>query len=214
MEENESNFDLNTLNNDMTISYISKLMTDEQTQERDFKKKKSAVSIRRVDSVYENFNELKEIDFESAIFNDVEDFDFSQYKLPKDEFLKEKTMNRILGKKEMEIDTRLRQINNKEDEMASKKIIERSDVHNPFLKSHNIEVFMDKNEAKIEELLHKLKANEQQIEQEEKPEDYKPNYEQETESITEAEEEQNSFKQKINIFEDLEKSICKLIRRA
>ena len=215
LEESETSFALDNLNNDMTISYISKLMVDEETPKNAFKKKKSTknMSFRRVESLCENFGELKDIDFDSAIFKDVDDFDFSHYKLPKEGYLKEETMKRILQEREHKIDNRIQEISNKQDEMATKRILERTDVHNPFLKAHNLEEAMDNNEGKIDELLSKLKQNETEIAAEEKLEDYQPDYDLELESIAENEAYHDHIKQKVNLFGDLEKSICKLTRR-
>lgn len=135
-ENNEKEFELKNLNEDMVKSYISKLVgnpDEAMNDNKDFKKKFKA------ETEYHNLNiephTHNTIDFEKVIIKDLTPFDLSKYTLPKEKTLRENAIKKIYNEQLIEIDTKLYSLSNREDEDKANKILlekKESDIREPF----------------------------------------------------------------------------------
>lgn len=219
VEGESGRFSIVSLNQNMTKSYISKLMVDKeetvktQNSPKNFlKKKNGSVEVEDVDDVCENFNELDRIDFDKALFSDVGEFDYSTYKLPKEGFLREETMKRILKKKEIEIEERINKISNKKEELISLKIIENKDDKFDFERSKILDENMDKENKEINSLFKRIEENGKKIDDVDLGDLYKVDYEEGESLCKEIGGFGNGVSDFVGQLEELEKSICRLTR--
>ena len=168
-EKKESGFEVRSLNEGLTRSYISRLDAGEQEEQREpvsFKKKEKA----DVGAENLNFDDHSEnqVDFEKALVKGLPAFDLSSYQLPKDETLRERAVDKIYKENLLAIDRKLYELRDPAEDEKTTRILKTQKPESVLEKTKEINKDLDDEFAAIEKLCEDIELNDARVQESER----------------------------------------------
>lgn len=171
LESKGNDFEVESLNESLTKSYITKLNkvdADSDTPENRMVFKKKNKAEFGLENVETYLKEDEGINFDKAYIKDLPPFDISKYTLPKEKALRESAINKIYNDNLIDIDKKLSQLNNEDENDKVRKILSTHRSHEVSDKFNNIQNDLDDEFAAIERLCDSLTLNDDDVKEKER----------------------------------------------